>query len=446
MTAKSKVTASSAAESKRKTPAQPTFFPPEQQPMVVRLVQSISHPLARLLYKLRLSVTETEVGKLRAIDDARLVYVCNHPTMEDGISLFVFSARIGQMFHYIVAYEAFKGLMGWFIQKLGCYSIRRGLGDRASISATLALLKSPRCRLVIFPEGGCSYQNDTIMPFRPGAIQLPMSALAQLAKKAPSLDAVPDMYIVPLSLKYRYQQSMDRVIEQTLARLEQALNIQPEENNAYQRLRSVAHQVILAIEAEARAKGTVLPEQDDLDWNQRIDRLRDIYIARCEAALDISPTAGLPIRERVYKVQAILEDLEATGAALSAAGDESTVALLSPHPLSTKERSALYWDTIRLLNFDAIYDGYVAEAPTQERFLDTLIRLEREVFHIEHAQPKAPRIAHIRVSDPINLKDYLADYQRDRTGTIERLSQTLHHTMQSNLEDLSIQFSGNQPL
>ncbi|MGB3298865.1 MAG: 1-acyl-sn-glycerol-3-phosphate acyltransferase [Phormidesmis sp.] len=390
------------------------FYPPKQKPLMTRLVQSISYPLARILYKFRLSVSEESVGRVRAISDARAVFVCNHPTMEDGITLFVLSARLGQIFHYVVARESFGGLMGWFIQRLGCYSIRRGMGDRASISQTLSLLKAPHCRLVIFPEGGCSYQNDTIMPFRTGAIQLPMSVLAQLAKKARSPDQVPDFYIVPLSLKYRYQQPMHRVIESVLLRLEAQLGIvlAPDASN-YQRLRQVANQVIIKIETEAS-----LPHPNSLDWNQRIDRLKQFFIQKCEAALNIEPATNLPLRERVYKVQALLEEAEET---------------------SSTTHEELYWDTVRLLNFDAIYDGYVAEMPTSERFLDTLTRLEREVFHLEHAQPKAPRKACFYVGEPINLKDYLADYQRDRSTTINQLSEQLRQTMQINLNHINEQ-------
>lgn len=400
---------------------------------MTRLVQSISYPLARVLYKFNISVTEESVGRVRAVDDARLVFVCNHPTMEDGITLFVLSARLGQLFHYVVAYESFKGLMGWFIQRLGCYSIRRGMGDRASISQTLSLLKNPQCRLVIFPEGGCSYQNDTIMPFRSGAIQLPMSVLAQLAKKAPSPEEVPDFYIVPLCLKYRYRQPMYRVIEATLARLEAQLKLPPLEggsntaksddadSNDYQRLRRVAHRIIVQIESEAN-----LPHEDDLDWNHRIDRLKQVFIQKCEAALNLEPSSNLPLRERVYKVQALLEEAEV-------AGDESGYELAGKR----LTREELYWDTVRLLNFDAIYDGYVAESPTPERFLDTLTRLEREVFHLEHAQPKAPRKAFFHIGDPINLKDYLPDYQRDRSNTIDQLSEHLRQTMQTHLNQMN---------
>ncbi|MGB3295547.1 MAG: 1-acyl-sn-glycerol-3-phosphate acyltransferase [Phormidesmis sp.] len=400
------------------------FYPPKQRPLMIRLVQSVTAPLARLLYKFQISVAEEHVAKVKAVEDARLVFVCNHPTMEDGISLFALSARMGQLFHYVVAYESFKGLMGWFIQRLGCYSIRRGLGDRASISQTLSLLKSPRCRLVIFPEGGCSYQNDTIMPFRPGAIQLPMSVLAQLAKKS-SPGQAPDFYLVPLSLKYRYQQPMQRVIDATLARLEAELKLSSNppakaaQLNDYDRLRRIAHEVIVKIEAEAN-----LPHEETLSWNKRIDRLRQVFIQKCEAALSVEPNLNLPTRERVYRVQALLEEAEMSG---------------NPADHDAINHEEVYWDTVRLLNFDAIYDGYVAESPTPERFLDTLIRLEREVFHVEHAQPKAPRKACFYVGDPINLKGYLADYQRDRAGTVDRLAEQLHQVMQSNLNKMSAQ-------
>lgn len=408
------------SSSNRSTAATETFYPPKQLPLMARLVQSISYPLGRILYKVRLSVSEDSVARFRKVEHSRIVVVCNHPTMEDGITLFVLSARLGQLFHYIVAYESFKGLLGEFIQRLGCYSIRRGVGDRASISQTLSLLKTPRCRLVIFPEGGCSYQNDTVMPFRPGAIQLPMSALAQLAKKAPTPADIPDFYVVPLSLKYRYRQPMQRVIEKTLKRLEDALNLKSSGLDDYQRLRQIGNQVILAIEAEAGLLDENDSGQKPLDWNERIDRLRQIFIEKCELALSIEPNLNLPIRERVYKVQATLESLEQA----------------EPKTMTPEE---IFWDAVRLLNFDAIYDGYVAEAPTPERFLDTLIRIEREVFHIEHAQPKAARRACFHVGEPLNLKDYLADYQRDRSGTVDRLAIQLHQTIQANLDSINKQ-------
>ncbi|MGD1857532.1 MAG: 1-acyl-sn-glycerol-3-phosphate acyltransferase [Leptolyngbyaceae cyanobacterium] len=380
----------------------PLFFPPKQQPLLIRLVQSVSYGMLQALYRCGLVVSDTDIAKLRAIDQARVVYVCNHPTMEDGVALFSLAARVGQLWHYIVARESFRGLQGRFLQWMGCYSIRRGLGDRASIAQTLSLLKEPQARVVIFPEGGCSYQNDTVMPFRSGAIQMPLQVMAQLAKRDPNID----LYVVPISLKYRYTEPMTAVIEQTLQGLEQTLGITVADTaDFYARLLEIASLVLTRIETEF---GLANEEQT---WNQRIDRLRNHGISQCEQQLDL-PSNGAPIRERVYRIQALLE-----------VEDSQTIA----------KGDALYWMTVRLLNFDAIYDGYVAANPTPERFLDTLMRLEREVYQIEHIRPKAHRQAIFRIGEPINLRHYVADLRKDKAGTVDRLTEQLRQTVQDNL-------------
>ncbi|NJN24473.1 MAG: hypothetical protein HC810_08915 [Acaryochloridaceae cyanobacterium RL_2_7] len=69
--------------------------------------------------------------------------------------------------------NSFVGILGAiFSGGLGVYSVRRGQSDRPSMKETLSLLCQRDAHLVIFAEGGCSFQNDTVMPFRPGAIQL----------------------------------------------------------------------------------------------------------------------------------------------------------------------------------------------------------------------------------------------------------------------------------
>ncbi|MEM8614782.1 MAG: 1-acyl-sn-glycerol-3-phosphate acyltransferase [Cyanobacteria bacterium P01_H01_bin.105] len=381
------------------------FFPPKPKPLLIRLVQSMTYPLLQRLYRCGVVVSDDDIAKLRALDDARVVYVCNHPTLEDGMVLFGLAARVGQLWHYIVARESFQGLQGKFLQWMGCYSIRRGLGDRASIAQTLSLLKAPRAQVVIFPEGGCSYQNDTVMPFRSGAIQMPLQVMAQLAKK--NVDT--DLYVVPISLKYRYTQPMTFVIEETLQGLEQELGMVPENSeDFYQRLLAIAALVITRIETEFG-----LASDPTQDWNQRIERLRYHGITQCEQQLALQSN-GAPIRERVYRIQALLEAEE---------------------PQTVAEDDALYWMTVRLLNFDAIYDGYVAANPTPERFLDTLMRLEREVYQIEHIKPKAHRQAIFRVGEPINLKHYVSDFRGDKAGTVTQLTAQLRTEVQKNLAE-----------
>lgn len=55
------------------------------------------------------------------------------------------------------------------------------------------------------------------MPFRSGALQIPLQAILKQIKQGSS---ALDLYAVPLSIKYQYCGDMTRVIEQTLTRLE----------------------------------------------------------------------------------------------------------------------------------------------------------------------------------------------------------------------------------
>ena len=392
----------------------PQFYPPKLNPVFTRLVQSISYIGAYYAYQMELVVNAEDIAKIKAIEDKRIVYLPNHPTLDDGVVLFMLSARLGQLFHYIVAKEAFKGLMGKFLQSIGAYSIKRGLGDRASISQTLELLQQPKSRMVIFPEGGCSYQNDTVMPFRSGAIQLPFRAMSQLVKKKGD---IPDLYLVPVSLKYRYTKQMNWVIEKSLSQLEEALNIQVNTREFYPRLRSIAEQILINIEREYGVETKSITKED---WNQRIEQLKDRVLHQCEQKLKLTPKEHIPARERVYKIQSIIDS---TGKEL------------------TKEEEqiyqALYRSAFRLLNFDAIYDGYVAEKPTPERFLDTLTTLEREVFKIEHPSIKGRRQARISLGEPINLKDYFSAYQEDKTTIVDSLAVRIQHTVQKNVDKLA---------
>ncbi|MGB5635945.1 MAG: hypothetical protein WBM44_19605 [Waterburya sp.] len=47
----------------------PKFFPPQQNPLLTRFIQSIFYLVAYLVYKIRLVIEEEEVAKLKAIAD-----------------------------------------------------------------------------------------------------------------------------------------------------------------------------------------------------------------------------------------------------------------------------------------------------------------------------------------------------------------------------------------
>jgi hypothetical protein len=389
------------------------FYPPQLNPSLVRLLQLVAPPMVRWAHQLDLTISAEPALQLGMLRKQPCLLLCNHPTFQDPLVIFLLSSRLGEPFYYMAAQERFGNLKGWFYQQLGAYSIRRGLADRDSIAYTLELLTQPDCKLVIFPEGGCSFQNDTVMPFRPGAIQMALQAMTRQVRQG---NPPSDLLAVPISLKYRYTGSMTPVIEQTLKRLEQALEIVAT-GDYYQRLRVIAEQVLLRCE---QAYGLTPPP--DVNWNDRITALKAEILQQCEQQLGLKSAIGEPNRERVYRIQ-------------------HTMQARYTHTILPRDGNG-GWEimskaTSRVLNFDAIYDGYVGTKPTPERFLDTLIRLEREIFDIDQPPAKGHRQAFVRVGNPVNLKEYLLDYQSNRAETVNRLVQQLQTTVQTNLDLLS---------
>ncbi len=405
----------------------PNFYPPRLNPFLVHLAQFIVPCVVRWFFQFELVVSRDCLEKIGSLKNQRLLLLPNHPTFQDPIVMFALSAKLGQAFYYLAAYELFNGSLNSIYQGLGIYSIRRGLVDRPSIAQTLKLLTQPGCHLVIFPEGGCSFQNDTVMPFRAGAVQIAFQSMSKTVNQG---EPLPDLYALPVSIKYRYTQNMNKVINQTLHRLEQALNLKVDSGSSpYQRLRAIAERVLIKVEQDYEQH---TPETNQQPWEQRISLLRTYILANCEQQLGVASNPNELSRERTYRIEYALktkaDELESEEAMPKS--DISEGARASSFKLIEKSVK-------RLLNFDAIYDGYVAENPTPERFLDTLTRLEREVFDIDKPSPKGYRQVRIKIGEPVNLKDVFADYQRDRTHTVNAVMLKIQQVVQKNLDMLN---------
>jgi hypothetical protein len=252
------------------------------------------------------------------------------------------------------------------------------------------------------------------MPFETGAIQMAFQALKRLEKQTAEC---PDLYAVPIGLKYRYPQDMTAIIEQTLQRLEQALELKPT-GEPYQRLRVIAERRLQDWE-----RWLSLQPNSEQTEEQRMAAIKTQILKICEPLLGLSPRLADSNRDRVYRIQE----------RLNTASRNQALPPLTDTPWS--------WDflsnaVVQVLNYDAVYDGYIAANPTAERILDTLVRLERDVFKVDQPKPKAFRQLHLYVAEPINLKDWFADYQRDRSSTIKQVTEKLHQIVQHHVDQL----------
>lgn len=424
----------------------PKFYPPQPRPWLVKLMQGLSGAIAHWGYRMDLVVSPEDLARLRRLKGDRVVLFANHPTFGEPVLLYNLSSKLHKPFYYMAAYELFQGAMRHFFQGVGVYSIRRGLLDRASLKQTIDLLQEPGCHLVIFPEGRCSFQSDRLMDFQPGGIQLAFQALGKLAKQsAQQPDEPPDLYAVPISIYYRSEGDIMAVLDETLAELEAALCLGPAESSQpYPRLRRIAAGVFARIEADYNLEADDLPALEPENLTPRIDALRQVILERCEQRLGLPVNVNQPRRDRAYRIQASLQEIKLAQTVEPVATAHSNLAIAEPSP-SEPDLALLQRSVERLLNLDTIYDGYVAEHPTPERFLDTLARFQRELFQVDQPRPKRNRRAYLTVGEPINLKHVWGDYGRDRTATVERTNQAIRVAIQANLDQLAAAH-GHPPL
>ncbi len=425
-----------------KSTAAPTFYPPKPNKFLIWLVQRTNAQITQWKCQAKLVVAKDDIKRLKALKNDRVVYFANHPTFGEPVLMYELSARINKPIYFMAAYELFQGVMKHFFQGVGAYSIRRGLVDRKSIKQTIDLLRQPACHLGIFPEGRCSFQSDRLMEFQPGGVQLAFQALAKLPLEG---EKAPNLYAVPVSIYYQYEGDLRGPVEETLVELEEALGLAPLIETlpdplpaeaiaklppqAYPRLKRIALGILQRVEADCAAWELELPELEETNWNVRLDALRDAILDRCEQLVGLSSNQGQPRRNRAYRIQAALADRKAgLNAAVSGSGDSETE---EAFPTLLIKRSIE-----RLLNLDTIYDGYVREKPTAERFLDSMARFQREIFQIDQPPAKRQRQAKMKIGEPINFADYMEDYRRDRNGTVAQLCDQLQATMQSNLDTM----------
>ena len=122
--------------------------------------------------------------------------------------MFFLSKQLSQQYYYMTARDTygkgrFGGLRGFLMQRFGAYSIVRGTADRNAFRTTRELLSKGNSSLVIFAEGEISRQNDTVMRFERGIVQLCFWALDDMAKAGVNKP----LYVVPIGIKYHYLQN-----------------------------------------------------------------------------------------------------------------------------------------------------------------------------------------------------------------------------------------------
>jgi len=217
------------------------FLPPRES----RLILRCSHVLlpvvmSRFRHIVAVSIPEVDWSHLAVLRCQRAILSANHPTTSDPLVAMELSRRLGEGFNYMACRELFHGPWGWIIQRLGAYSIHRGMPDRQSLRMTRHLLADLDRKVVIFPEGETYEHNDALIPFQQGVIQIGFGALEEIRKAGRE----PSLPVLPIAVKYRCVVDPRPAIDGGLRSLEKALSLPPVEESAYTCLRRVGVHVL----------------------------------------------------------------------------------------------------------------------------------------------------------------------------------------------------------
>lgn len=199
------------------------FRPPLPSQLVISLCQFFFPIYTRLIDPLRFEFDGSSVESLRFLDDQPTVILINHPDKQDPLILMAISRYLrNASFYCVVAREVFDwkhGWLGWLFQRLGCYSVDRGTTDFKSIQTTLKILCRQNRKLVVFPEGEVTGDEDFVHHINPALMHVLLKAEADVGKNSEKT-----IWLLPIGIRYRLETTLEKSIGRTVRRLEQALN------------------------------------------------------------------------------------------------------------------------------------------------------------------------------------------------------------------------------
>jgi hypothetical protein len=367
------------------------------------------------------SVPETDWPHLLQLRRGRAILSANHPTTSDPLIAMFLSRRLGEAFNYMACREQFHGPWGWAIQRLGAYSVHRGLPDRQAIRMTRRLLAELNRKVVIFPEGETYEHNDVMIPFQQGIIQIGFGACDDLDKQG----RTPTLPVLPIAVKYRCVRDPRPAIAAGLRALEEALSLSPAfGTDFYQRLRHVGERVLGLMEVEFGLKPSPAAS-----LKERIQAGKEYVLDRVAREVGVTRPMELPLSEQMRFLFNAVQDFAGQ---FADAPDEYG---RRQHERRLIAARPLLIDLRRVHNFLVVTDGYVADQMTGERFLDVLGRLEREVLgKVRHG---VPREAVVRLATPVDLGQYYERYRQSRRTVVVEVTAQIEGSVRLLLGELA---------
>ena len=361
----------------------------------------------------KIEIVEDGIATLRKLHGKRTVICLNHPNVDDGDIIFAISKMSGEDFYFLTAREIIYGCTPYhqLLQYLGCLPVDRGQSNVDTFIAARDLLVERSAKLVVFPEGEISNRNDALLPLKTGAVRISFSALQKLRSRG---DLSP-VYLLPIAIKYTYATNIVDELKESLCQLERYFGIErgPESYvSLHDRICELADLWLHEVEREYS-----LPVQQKSSRDGRLDRIHREVISRASDALQTPFPDGQSRIDQVHRLQSALFNQRLT---LRNPAEE-----LSPDEIRRRqEQLSIVEDELnRDLRFLSVYDGYLTDTSSQEKYADVISVLERQFFG--HASPRGPRRIYIEIGEAMDLSEQFEEFGKDKRGVVDSITNAL---------------------
>lgn len=133
-----------------------------KEPILYRMVRPIITWLFRLIYH------PTYIGLNNISTDTKCVLAGNHTNNFDCLLLISSTKRT---IHFLAKDELTKGLKKIIFNNMAIIPVNRKIHDKNALNSGINVLNNGGL-IGIFPEGTINKTNDTIMPFKIGAVKM----------------------------------------------------------------------------------------------------------------------------------------------------------------------------------------------------------------------------------------------------------------------------------
>jgi 1-acyl-sn-glycerol-3-phosphate acyltransferase len=367
-----------------------------------------------LAWRNRLRLEGRDLRVLRELPrNVGLILASNHADETDFKACLELSRRCRRRFLYLMNREAFDeggGFAGWWLQRLGAFSVERGGKTNQAKRYAIEVVKRAREMLVIFPEGEIYYLNDLVQPFKSGVVDIGMQAAVESRRTEPEWTA----YVVPMAIKYRYRQAIGPILERRTRLMEQRLFQRCHGDSLPRRLALIVAELLHRQELIHRLK----PDRDRLaNLSERVQEVRQALLAQMEAQYP-GPAARSQAQtmDRTWQLSSFLRNLLRQGRKYT---DQSRAAFRN-------DLAALK----RIGQMGSWQPQYVDLDSSQERLAEMVLKLEREVYGFKRPRQLAKRDVFVRIGDPIDLGRLVPCYLQDPQAVRRRVAEQLRDVIQ----------------